>query len=159
MKVHRGYRRHQEVGLPIPASVCCNPTRQCPIQQGHFNFCHLIRVTLIFNILRDVYLIFTPASYMPAGNKKKFKRNLPIYIIIVKVWHSGLVANEQRSQHKLVMALCHARPESSVIDSREMARAKHGNRSGDWLANWYKRVCTPAVEWKRSYKSQGEIEI
>ena len=72
-KVHRGYRRHQGDGLPVPASVCCNPTRQCPIHQGHFNFFHLIQVTLIVNILRDVNLIFTPASYMPADNQKKYK--------------------------------------------------------------------------------------
>ena len=32
-----------------------------------------------------------------------------IYIIIEKIRDSGLVANEQRSQHKLVMALCYAR--------------------------------------------------
>ena len=32
-----------------------------------------------------------------------------IYIISEKIQDSGLVANEQRSQHKLVMALCYAR--------------------------------------------------
>ena len=78
-KVHRGYRRHQGDGLTVSTSVCCNPTRQCPIHQGRFNFCHLIRVTLI----RDINLIFTPASYMSAGTKKKNKKKKKyIYIYI-----------------------------------------------------------------------------
>ena len=36
-----------------------------------------------------------------------------IDIIIVKIWDSGLVANEQRSQYKLVMALCYARQKAT----------------------------------------------